>query len=65
MVSRTLATAVAREIKAGKSPTTAAAILSNASYLAKLQEELANQPVDLRLTGAPSRGPALVARLSL
>jgi protein-disulfide isomerase len=57
-VSRTQATAVAREIKAGKTPAAAVAILANASYMAKLQEELANQPVDLKLAGAPVRGPA-------
>ena len=64
MVSRTLATAVAREIKAGKSPTAAAAILANTTYLAKLQEELANQPVDLKVVGAPARGPK-AARLTI
>jgi protein-disulfide isomerase len=57
MMSRTLATAVAREIKAGKSPAAAAAILANANHIAKLHEELANQPVDLNLVGAPSWGP--------
>jgi len=64
MVSRTLATAVAREIKAGKSPTAAAAVLANATYMAKLQEELANQPVNLQVAGAPARGPAS-ARLTI
>jgi protein-disulfide isomerase len=57
MTSRTLATALAREIKAGKSPDAAAAILKDSAYIAKLQEELANQPVDFNLTGAPSFGP--------
>jgi len=57
MVSRTQATALAREIKAGKTPAAAAAILANATYMAKLQEELENQPVDLKLAGAPARGP--------
>ena len=46
-----------REIKAGKSPAVAAAVLANATYMAKLQDELANQPVDLKLAGAPARGP--------
>jgi protein-disulfide isomerase len=57
MTSRTLATALAREIKAGKSSAAAAAILKDSAYLAKLQEELANQPVEFNVTGAPSRGP--------
>jgi protein-disulfide isomerase len=56
-VSRTQATAVAREIKAGKSPAAAAAVLANATYMAKLQDELASQPVELKLAGAPVRGP--------
>ena len=64
MVSRTQATALAREIKAGKSPAAAAAVLSNASYMAKLQDELANQPVELKVAGAPSRGPE-TARLTI
>lgn len=64
LTSRTLATAVAREIKAGKSPTVAAAILNNAAHIAELQEELANQPVELKIAGAPSRGPAS-ARLTI
>ena len=64
MTSRTLATAVAREIKAGKSPAASKAVLANGAYIAKLQEELANQPVDLKLTGAPSRGPQ-TARVTL
>ena len=64
MVSRTQTTAVAREIKAGKTPAAAAAILANASYIAKLQDELANQAVDLKLAGAPSRGPE-TARLTI
>ena len=55
---------MAREIKAGKTPAAAAAILANASYIAKLQDELANQPVDLKLAGAPSRGPE-TARLTI
>jgi protein-disulfide isomerase len=64
MTSRTLATALAREIKAGKSPAVAANILKNSDYLAKLQEELSNQPVELNLAGAPSLGPA-TARLTI
>jgi protein-disulfide isomerase len=64
LTSRTLATALAREIKAGKTPAAAKAILANAPHIAKLQEELANQPVDLKIAGAPSRGPA-TARLTL
>lgn len=64
LTSRTLATALAREIKAGKTPAAATAILSNAAYIAKLQDELANQPVDLKVAGAPSRGPAS-ARLTI
>lgn len=64
MVSRTQATAVAREIKAGKSPAAAAAVLANATYMAKLQDELANQPVNLKLAGAPARGPES-ARLTI
>lgn len=64
MTSRTLATAVAREIKAGKSPGAAKAILTNTAYIAKLHEELANQPVPLKIAGAPSRGPA-TARLTI
>lgn len=58
MVSRTQATAIAREIKAGKTPAAAAAILANTAYMAKLHEELSNQPVELKTAGAPSRGPA-------
>lgn len=57
MVSRTQATAVAREIKAGKSSIAAAAVLADAAYMAKLQNELASQPVDLKIAGAPARGP--------
>lgn len=57
MVSRTMATAISREIKAGKSPTAAKAVLTNATYMAKLQDELASQPVDIKLAGAPVRGP--------
>lgn len=64
MTSRALATAVARELKAGKTPTAAKAILANSAYIAKVQEELANQPIDLKLTGVPSRGPA-AARVAL
>ncbi|MEP7365060.1 MAG: DsbA family protein [Acidobacteriota bacterium] len=64
MVSRTQATALAREIKAGKSPKAAAAVLSDAAYMAKLQNELASQPVDLKVAGAPARGPAS-ARLTI
>jgi len=63
-VSRTQATALAREIKAGKSPTAAAAILANAPYMSKLLDELFNQPVDLKLAGAPARGPQS-ARLTI
>ena len=64
MVSRTQATAVAREIKAGKNPTAAAAVLANATYMAKLQDELASQPVNLKVAGAPARGPES-ARLTI
>lgn len=64
MTSRTLATALAREIKAGQSPAVAANILKDTAYLAKLQEELANQPVEFNLTGAPSLGPK-TARLTI
>ena len=64
MVSRAQATAVAREIKAGKSPAAAAAVLANASYMAKLQDELANQPAELKIAGDPSRGPES-ARLTI
>jgi protein-disulfide isomerase len=64
MTSRTQATAVAREIKAGKSPTAAVAVLADATYMAKLQNELASQPVELKVAGAPSRGPES-ARLTI
>ena len=64
MVCRTQATALAREIKAGKSPAAAAGVLANASYMAKLQDELTNQAVDLKLAGVPSRGPE-TARLTI
>ena len=64
MVSKTLATAVAREMKAGKTAIAARAILKNATYIAKLKEEMENQPADLKLAGAPSRGPA-TARVTL
>ncbi len=64
MISRTQATALAREIKAGKSPAAATAILADAAYIAKLHDELANQPVDLKVAGAPARGPAS-ARLTI
>ncbi|HEY3742284.1 MAG TPA: thioredoxin domain-containing protein [Bryobacteraceae bacterium] len=57
LVSRAQATAIARELKAGKTPAAAAAILANASYMTKVQDELANQPVTLKLAGAPVRGP--------
>src|SRR5882757_5849651 len=39
MISRTQATALARAIKSGKAPAAAAAILSDKTYMAKLQEE--------------------------
>ena len=64
MVSRTQATGLAREIKAGKSPAAAAAVLADANYMAKLQNELANQPVELKIAGAPARGPEK-ARLTI
>jgi protein-disulfide isomerase len=64
LTSRTLATALAREIKAGKTPAAATAILKNSAHIAKLQEELANQPVELKVAGAPSRGPK-TARLTI
>jgi protein-disulfide isomerase len=57
MTSKTLATAVARELKAGKTPAAASAILKQPAYIAKLKEELENQPVEFKLAGAPSRGP--------
>jgi protein-disulfide isomerase len=62
--SRALATALARELKAGKTPAAAKAVLANSAYIAKVQEELANQPVDLKLAGVPSRGPQ-TARVTL
>lgn len=64
MRSRSLATALAKEIKAGKTPAAAKAVLANTAYITKLQEELSNAPVALRLAGAPSRGPA-AARLTI
>ena len=64
MVSRTQTTAVAREIKAGKTPAAAAAILADTNYIAKLQDELASQPVDLKVAGAPASGPQ-TARLTI
>ena len=64
MVSRTQATAVAREINAGKTPAAAAAILADAAHMAKLQDELINQPVNLKVSGAPARGPES-ARLTI
>ena len=64
MVSRTQATAVARTIQAGKGPAAAGTVLSDVSYMAKLQNEIANQPVELKLTGAPSRGPG-TARVTI
>lgn len=64
MRSRALATAVAMEFKAGKSPAAAKAVLANASYIAKLQDALANAPVALQIAGAPGRGPA-TARLTI
>jgi protein-disulfide isomerase len=64
LVSRTQATALAREIKAGKTPVVAAAVLANATYMGKLQDELANTPVALKLAGAPARGPES-ARLTI
>ncbi len=62
--SKTLATAVARQLRAGKTPTAARAILKDAAYIAKLKEELENQPADLKLEGAPARG-ADKARVTL
>lgn len=57
MTSKTLATAVARELKAGKTALAAKAILKDAAYIAKLKEELESQPASLNLTGVPSFGP--------
>jgi protein-disulfide isomerase len=64
MTSKTLATAAARELKAGKTPGAAAAILDQPAYIAKLKEELENEPASFKLAGAPSRGPA-AARITL
>lgn len=58
MTSKTLATAVARQLKAGKTPAAARAILKQQEYLAKLKEELENEPANFQLAGAPARGPA-------
>ena len=64
LVSRAQTTALAREIKAGKTPAAATAVLANARYMAKVQEELANEPVNLKVAGAPVRGPES-ARLTI
>ena len=57
MTSKTLATAVARELKAGKTAVAARAILKDAAHIAKVKEELENQPADLKLAGVPALGP--------
>ena len=64
MVSRALATAVAREIQAGKTRAAATAVLGDAALIAKIQNELANQPVELKTAGAPAIGPES-ARLTI
>ena len=64
MVSRAQATALAREIKAGKPAAAAKAVLADAAYMSRIQTELASQPVDLKTAGAPSLGPAS-ARLTI
>ena len=64
MTSKTLATAAARQLRAGKTPAAARAALDDAAYIAKLKEEIENQPADLKLSGAPSRGPE-AARVTL
>lgn len=64
MRSRALATAVAMEFKAGKTPAAAKTVLANAAYIAKLQDALEKAPVALQIAGAPSRGPA-TARLTI
>jgi protein-disulfide isomerase len=64
MRSRALATAVAMEFKAGKTPAAAKGVLANAAYIAKLQDALEKAPVALQIAGAPSRGPA-TARLTI
>jgi len=57
MTSKTLATAAARQLRAGKTPAAARAALTDAAYIAKLKEELESIPADLKLAGAPARGP--------
>jgi protein-disulfide isomerase len=64
LTSRTLATALAQEIKAGKTPAAAKAILANTAYITKLHDELANAPVALKIAGAPTKGPA-AAKLTI
>jgi len=64
MVSRALATAVAREIQAGKPRAAAKAMLADAALIARIQNELANQPVELKTAGAPVLGP-VSARLTI
>ncbi|MCC6538537.1 MAG: DsbA family protein [Bryobacterales bacterium] len=57
MTSKTLATAVAGALKAGKTPVAARAVLKDAAYIAKLKEEIENQPANLNLAGVPAAGP--------
>ncbi|BDC49105.1 hypothetical protein F183_A14210 [Bryobacterales bacterium F-183] len=64
MRSRAMATAVAMEFKAGKTPAAAKAVLAKTAYIDQLQTALANAPVALKIAGAPSRGPA-TARLTI
>jgi protein-disulfide isomerase len=59
--SRTLASIAASEFKAGKTAVQVRALFKNPAELKARREALMNAPVDIPLTGSPSRGPATAA----